>query len=151
MGRRDTLMPWLAAVASLLGLGVSTYLTVIHFAAIQAACTVSGMVNCERVLSSGYAVVAGSTLPTSAAGIVWFAVSGALAIAQIAARGSRLVMRGQVVWSAVGLLTVLYLVFVEIVVLGAICLWCTAVHALVLVTFLVAITRWRSAAEAEGS
>jgi uncharacterized membrane protein len=42
---------------------------------------------------------------------------------------------------AVSLVTVLYLMYIEIVRLHAICEWCTAVHALTLLTFLVALYR----------
>jgi uncharacterized membrane protein len=150
MGRDDRVLPALTALASLAGLGVSVYLTIVHYSAIPLVCTTSGTVSCERVLSSGYAVIAGTALPTSAAGIGWFAVSEALAIGQLTGRASRLMTRLQVAWSALGLLTVLFLVFVEIAILGAICLWCTAAHALVLVTFLLAITVWQSAAVEEG-
>jgi uncharacterized membrane protein len=151
VGRNDRLLPGLTALASLAGLGVSVYLTIVHYSAIPLVCTTSGAVSCEVVLSSGYAVVAGSALPTSAAGIVWFAVSEGLAIGQLTGRASQLMVRLQVAWSTLGLLTVLFLVFVEIVILGAICLWCTAAHVFVLVTFLLAITMWRSAAAEEGS
>jgi uncharacterized membrane protein len=145
------MLPALTALASMAGLGVSLYLTIVHYSAIPLVCTTSGAVNCEVVLSSGYAVIAGSALPTAAAGIVWFLVSGALAIGQWTGRSSRLITRLQVAWSALGLLTVLFLVFVEIVILGAICLWCTAAHVFVLVTFLLAITMWQSAPAQEGS
>ena len=118
--------------ASLAGLAVAIYLTFVHFSAAQLVCTVGGAINCERVLGSGYAVIAGSAVPTSAAGIIWFTVAGALALARL--------RRAQVVWSIAGLLTVVYLVFVEIVQLGAICIWCTAAHALVLVIFLLTVT-----------
>jgi uncharacterized membrane protein len=84
-------------------------------------------------------------LPTSTAGIVWFAISAALAIGQLAGRDSQLVLRIHLVWSAIGLATVLYLVFIEIVALGAICVWCTAAHVLVLVTFLAVLTRIQTA------
>ena len=118
--------------ASLAGLGVAFYLTFVHFSAAELVCTVGGAIDCERVLGSRYAVIAGSTVPTAAAGIVWFAVAGALAMARR--------RRAQILWSAAGLLTVVYLVFVEIVQLGAICIWCTAAHALVLVIFLLTVT-----------
>jgi uncharacterized membrane protein len=149
--RHDRVPAVLAALAGLAGLGVSVYLTIVHYSAIPLVCTTSGAVNCERVLSSGYAVIAGSTLPTAAAGIVWFAVSGALAIGQLTRDRSRLMARLQVGWSALGLVTVLCLVFVEIVMLGTICVWCTAAHALVLATFLLAIAIWQSAPERPGS
>jgi len=112
--------------------GVSIYLTLLHFAGIVPACPVSGAINCEAVLSSSYALIAGTPMPTSAAGIVWFGVS-----ALLWAWRFRPV---HLAWSAVGLLTVLYLVYVEIVQLGVICLWCTAAHLLVIAIVMIAIT-----------
>ncbi len=127
----------LALVASLAGIGVSIYLTAEHYAGFALACPAGAVISCERVLSSSYAVVAGSVVPTSAAGIVWFAVSVAISIAILAGLPG---LRAQVVWSSIGILTVVYLVFVEIVQLGAICVWCTAAHVLVLAIFIVSLT-----------
>jgi uncharacterized membrane protein len=93
---------------------------------------VSGPVNCELVLTSPYAIVAATTIPTSAAGILWFAISALL--------WTRRAGWTQVAWSAIGMAVVLYLVFIEIVKLGAICLWCTVAHVLVLLIFLIAVT-----------
>ena len=115
---------------------MSIYLTVLHFVGFAPACPATGPVNCEAVLSSPYAVIAGTTVPTSAAGIAWFAVSAVLWV-----RGFG---RVQLAWSVLGLVTVLYLVFVEIVRIGAICLWCTAAHALVLAVLLIALTIWQN-------
>src|SRR5438477_11590024 len=125
----------LAIALSVAGLAVSIYLTVLHLIGFAPACPASGPVNCEAVLSSPYAVIAGTTVPTSAAGIAWFAVSAVLWL-----RGFG---RVQLAWSVLGLLTVLYLVFVEIVRVGAICLWCTAAHVLVVAVRLIAVTMWR--------
>jgi uncharacterized membrane protein len=112
-----------AVAASVVGVGISIYLTMLHYAGITPACPVSGTINCEAVLSSSYAVIAGTSVPTSVAGIAWFGVSALL----WGWRFGPLHMA----WSVVGLLTVLYLVFIEIVRVGAICLWCTAAHVLV--------------------
>ena len=123
----------LAAVGiSVAGVAISIYLTALHFAGVTPACVTSGPVNCEAVLASRYAVIAGTTLPTSALGIVWFGVSAAL--------WTRRVGPMQLAWSGIGLLTMLYLVFVEIVLIGAICLWCTAAHVLVVALTLIAVT-----------
>jgi uncharacterized membrane protein len=46
----------------------------------------------------------------------------------------------QLAWSSLGLLTVLFLVYIEIVLLGAICIWCTTAHVLVLLIFLISLT-----------
>jgi uncharacterized membrane protein len=121
-----------ALAASVAGVAISVYLTVVHYAGFAPACPVSGPINCEAVLSSPFAVVAGTTIPTSAAGIVWFAVSAALSLRPLG--------RTQLGWSALGLFAVLYLVFIEIVRIGAVCLWCTAAHVLVLLIFLIALT-----------
>jgi uncharacterized membrane protein len=123
----------LAAIAlSVAGIGVSLYLTALHYAGVTPACPASGSINCEAVLSSSYGVVLGTTIPTSALGIVWFAVSAGL--------WTRPPGWLQVGWSAVGVAGVLGLVYIEIVVLNAICLWCTAAHVLVVVLLLIAVT-----------
>ena len=126
----------LAGIAiSVAGIAISIYLTVLHYAGVTPACVSGGPINCEAVLSSPYSVIAGTSIPTSALGIVWFAVSAAL--------WTRPVGQIQLAWSTVGLLTVLYLVFVEIVRIGAICLWCSAAHVLVLALLLLAMTARR--------
>src|SRR5260370_4819591 len=133
-------MRWqaLALAAGLAGLGISIYLTVVHYSAIPVACPATAQVNCEQVLASPYGVIAGSAIPTSAAGIVWFALSALLAAGRVAGRVE--LARPQLVWSALGLVTVLTLFYIEIVELGAICIWCTTAHALVLLIFLVSLS-----------
>lgn len=131
----------LALAASLAGFGVSIYLTVVHYSSIPLACPANAVVNCEQVLTSPYGVIGGSSIPTSAAGIVWFAMSALLAAGLLAGRAR--LASAQLGWSALGLVTVLFLVYVEIVQLGAICVWCSAAHVLVLLIFLVSLPRAR--------
>jgi uncharacterized membrane protein len=123
-----------ALLSSAAGIAISVYLTIVHFAGVPLACPNTSTINCEAVLSSAYGVIAGTGVPTAAAGIVWFAVSAFI--------WTRPPGRLQLIWSSLGLLAVLYLVFIEIVRLGAICLWCTSAHVLVVVLFLVALTTW---------
>ena len=121
---------------SVAGVGVSIYLTLLHYAGVAPACPATGAIDCEAVLSSSYAVIDGSTIPTSAAGIVWFTVCALIA-------GWR-VGPPHLLWAAIGLATMLYLVFVELILVRAICLWCTAAHVLVVVIALIWIYRWSS-------
>jgi len=121
-----------AIVLSVAGVAVSIYLTALHYAGSVPACPVSGPINCEAVLTSRYAVIAGTALPTSVLGIAWFALSALI--------WTRKPSWLHVAWSAAGVLTVLGLVFVEIVLIGAICLWCTAAHVLVVAIALIAIS-----------
>jgi uncharacterized membrane protein len=123
-----------ALLSSAAGIAISVYLTIVHFASVPLACPNTSTINCEAVLSSPYGVIAGTGVPTAAAGIVWFAVSALI--------WTRPPGRLHLIWSSLGLLAVLYLVFIEIVRLGTICLWCTSAHVLVVVLFLVALTTW---------
>jgi uncharacterized membrane protein len=127
---------------SVAGIGVSIYLTVLHYAGVVPACPVGGVVSCEAVLSSSYAVIAATSIPTSAAGILWFGVSALVWAWEFGPV--------HVAWSAVGLLAVIYLVFIEIVQLGVICLWCTAAHllviAIVMIAVVLALSRWGESA-----
>jgi uncharacterized membrane protein len=125
----------LAVLAGLAGVAVSIYLTVLHFQGVVPGCPVTGPINCDAVLTSRYAVVAGTSVPTSALGILWFTVMAILWIG-----GWR---RAILAWSGAGFAFVVALVFVEIVLVGAICLWCTAAHVLVLAQFLIAVTIWQ--------
>lgn len=127
------------ATAGLAGLAVSAYLTLLHAAPAAAACGAYGVVDCERVLSSAFSAIPGTSVPTAAAGLLWFPVGAGLALVRLTRTTSPVLSRVQVLWSGVGLTAVLGLVFVEIVLLGAICAWCTVAHCLVLLMFLVAI------------
>lgn len=127
--------------AALAGLAVSAYLTSVHAAQAPLVCSVGGPVDCERVLTSAYARILGSAIPTSAAGIAWFGVSGLLAVLQVVRPAARRPLLAGLAWAVVGLLTALFLVYTEIVQLGAICAWCTVAHVLVLLTVLLILAR----------
>ena len=90
-----------AVLVSLAGVGVSIYLTILHYAGAVPGCPVTGTINCEAVLSSPYALIAGLPVPTSAAGIAWFGVSAVL--------WTRQLHWMHPVWAAIGLVTVVYL------------------------------------------
>lgn len=133
-------------VLALLGLGISVYLTTVHYTHAPLVCTSGGIVNCTQVTTSVYSVVPGTQLPITVPGMFWFLVSGGLALAawRIQAREGVAPVRlylAQVAWGAFGLITVLYLIYVELVRLHAICEWCSAVHLLTLLTFLVTLYR----------
>jgi len=142
--------PGLTAIAlmALAGIAISIYLTVIHYAKIPPVCTTGGVVDCSSVLLSPYSLVPGTAIPVTIPGMLWFVVSGGLALAALAARSrARAEPAWQrpalCAWSAAGLLFVLYLVYAEIVRLHRICEWCTVVHLLTLATFLIALRRWQ--------
>jgi len=126
-----TLERW-SALLGLLGLGISLYLTLAHYASgqIPLACASGGVVNCELVTSSAESVI--GPVPVALLGVVWFAVQLGL---------TKVNGPYQLAWAATGLAFIFYLVCVELFVIGALCLWCTAVHLIVVAQFLLAISK----------
>ena len=137
VSRTDRLLLWAVVAAGLLGIAISCYLTLVHYSGAPLACGASGAVDCARVVGSGYGTILGSGVPTAAAGVLWFAGSIALAAVRLRVPGSPWAWRLQIAWCLAGLLVVVSLVFIEVVRLGSICLWCSGAHALVLCTFVL--------------
>jgi len=132
-------------VLSLVGVGIAIYLTLVHYENAPLVCSDSGLINCARVLSSSYSVVPGTSVPITLPGLGWSVVSAALAaVALYGGPGRRWIRVTQFAWALLGMLTVLYLVYVEIVRLRTICAWCTAFHVLVLLVFLVTVVQLQS-------
>ena len=131
------------------GLGISIYLTIVHYnTKVTLLCTTGGVVNCQSVTSSAWSVIPGTSIPITIPGMLWFVGLGALAGVGLwaAARGEDGPPRLRLItllWAAPGLLFVLYLLYAEIVLVQRICEWCTAVHLLTLAAFLIALTRWQ--------
>ncbi|HVB74703.1 MAG TPA: vitamin K epoxide reductase family protein [Ktedonobacteraceae bacterium] len=126
-------------VCSLAGVGIAVYLTAAHYNDnVPLVCSGSGVVNCAVVLASPYSVVPGTPIPISIPGLAWCAVMAALAIVGLNAQSAWL-RPAQFAWALVGMLTVLYLVYTEIVRLHAICAWCTALHVLILLMFIMTL------------
>ncbi len=135
----------LLLVLSLLGVGIAIYLTLVHYENAPLVCSESGLINCARVLSSSYSVVPGTSVPITLPGLSWSVVSAALAVVALyGGPGRRWMHVTQFSWALLGMLPVLYLVYVEIVRLRTICAWCTAFHALILLMFLVTVVQLQS-------
>ncbi len=132
-----TLTPaWIVAVvASVLGLGVAIYLTIEHYTgSTTLACSATGAFNCHKVTTSSYSVVAG--VPVALAGLIFFVVL--LGLLALPAR-LPLVSLARLVVVVIGILTVFWLVYVELFRVDAICPWCTAVHAMTFIAFVAVL------------
>ena len=134
---------------ALVGLGISIYLTVVHYQGYGVAfCSTTGVVNCNRVTSSGNSVLFGSNIPITIPGMLWFVGSGGLALVALMAiwrnrREPARLRSAHLLWGILGMLFVLYLIYAEIVLLHTLCEWCTVVHLLTFATFLLALNRWQ--------
>ncbi len=145
-------VPWqvpVSGVLSLIGLGISAYLTVVHYATPGGggvSCPITtGVINCEKVITSPQSVIFG--LPVAVYGLAWHFVMF-IAFLPWAWRssggygptspewGKRIgIFRLSAILVAIGF--VIYLIVVEVFQLHTICLWCSTVHV---TTFLLLLT-----------
>ncbi|HZS76921.1 MAG TPA: vitamin K epoxide reductase family protein [Ktedonobacteraceae bacterium] len=143
---------WFLLVLSLIGAGIAIYLTLVHYnESVPLVCSGSGLVNCGAVLSSPYAVVPGTSIPISLPGLAWCLVIGALALLGILQGKRPGLLHAELLWTLLGMLTVLYLVYVELVRLHAICAWCTGLHVLIFLMFITAFVQWQARTDDEES
>ncbi len=137
-------------ILSIFGLGVSIYLTIVHYdTAVTIACSSKGIVNCEKVTTSPQSMVFG-VFPVAVLGLAFyvfmFAVNSPLGWSLNRIPLVRWLRLGSVV---VGMGFVLYLVYAELIQIGNICLWCTSVHVVTFLIFVLLVydaTSWTSAA-----
>jgi uncharacterized membrane protein len=113
---------------------VSAYLTAAHYtSAARLACPEHGTVDCAKVTTSSYAVQHGA--PLAVLGLAFFAVALVLQAPRMWARPERSLRAARVAVATVGAATVVWLLWVELFRLDAICLYCTAVHVVAIALF----------------
>jgi uncharacterized membrane protein len=127
-------LPLATLILSLYGLGASVYLTIAHYdASVSLACSDKGVINCAKVTTSPESVVFG-IFPVAVLGLAFYVFM----VAINSPWGWRLdwpAVRWLRIGSVVaGMGFVLYLIYAEVDVIHAICLWCTSVHV---ATFLI--------------
>lgn len=134
---------------SLVGIGISIYLTIVHYDKnTKLVCTTGGVVNCQQVTSSAYSVVPFTTIPITIPGMLWFIALGVAAFLGLRAvwreeREPQWLRGGMLVWTIGGMLFVIYLLYAEIVKVQHLCEWCTVVHLLTFASLIIALTRWQ--------
>lgn len=131
---------WFQASAWLLtltGLGISIYLTITHYDESALVCSASSTVDCHAVTTSKYSELLGVPMPLL--GLAFF-VGMAVLLTPWALRSIRPPLRwGRLAATSVGVLMVVYLVAVELLILHKICLWCTGVHAVTILLFILVL------------
>ena len=127
-------VPPVSLVLSVLGLAVSVYLTIEHYSSSTTlACPDTGALNCLKVTTSEQSAILG--IPVAVLGLVYFVVMLGLSLLWHSPRAD--IRLGRLVFAGIGVLFVAWLVYAELFILDAICLWCTAVHVLTVGLFAV--------------
>lgn len=127
---------WLVLVLAIAGLFDSVYLTVEHLNGVVPSCVLSG---CETVLTSKFASI--GNFPTAGLGIIYYSILILFTLLLLDRRRKMfafLVTR----FSLVGLISSLVFVFLQLVVLGAICQYCMLSAGICLVIFIICIRHW---------
>jgi uncharacterized membrane protein len=124
-------------VLSVGGLGVSVYLTIAHYTSSSIlACSNSGTIDCAKVTTSAESVVFG-IFPVAVLGLAFYVFMTAI--------NTPWAWRAPLPWIAwlrtaaiiSGICFVLYLIYAEVVEIGSICLWCTSVHVITFLLFVL--------------
>jgi len=131
--------PWLQIttfVLALAGLGVSIYLTIAHFTeSALAGCSESGLVNCTKVTTSPQSYVFG--IPVAVLGLAFFVFCVAIMSPWAWRASRREIHLVRIASLVVGIGFVLYLVYAELFTIGSICLYCTSVHVITFLLFVL--------------
>ncbi len=132
---------WLAPSALaiiLLGIAVTIDLTIAHYTTpATLACPETGIINCAKVTTSSYSEIFG--IPLTILGLVYFLANLPLHLPVAWRSPSQLVRRLRLASGIIGVLTVLALIYIELFRLNAICLYCTSVHVLTILLFIVTL------------
>lgn len=124
---------------SLVGLGLSIYLTIAHYQGKQIlACSTSGVLNCGIVTTSPQSYFLGT--PVADLGLANYIVMVALNSPWGWRLKSYWVHVGRFVLATGGVFLVLWLVYAEFIIINHICEYCTGVH-IVTIALLIVLTR----------
>jgi uncharacterized membrane protein len=120
-------------VLTVIGLGIASYLTYVHYAGIKPVCSAGG--SCAKVQTSVYSKLAG--VPVALIGLIgYIAILGSLLAPE--SENSRLATMS---FTLVGFGFSAYLTYRELFTIHAICEWCAS--SAVIMTILMVLSTWR--------
>ncbi len=113
-------------ILSFIGILVSLYLIYSHYTDTSLACPENSVINCANVVTSQYSTF--FSLPLPVYGIVYFVFSFILAFIP---RLKKLLF----IVTIIALIIVFGLVYIEIALIGSICIYCTSLHIIIFLIF----------------
>jgi len=131
-------------VIAVIGLGIATFLTILHYGRITVPCAAGGN-PCEVVQTSIYSHVLG--IPVALLGLIGYV--GVLAT--LLAPDSELSRAGTLGVTLFGFVFSGYLTYREVFTLKAICEWCVSSAVLMTVLFVLAVIRYLRGAPSLGA
>lgn len=126
----NSILLWLLAVISAVGLTDAAYLTITHYTNTLVPCSFSK--GCETVLRSSYSELFG--IPVAALGVVFYLV---MLIASVFFVTNKKYHWALSVWGLIGFGSTVYLFYIQAVVLHAFCQYCLLSAATSTLTFII--------------
>lgn len=125
---------------SVVGLGVATYLTIVHFDShLTLSCPAGGgAINCEAVTTSPESYIFG--IPVAMLGLFFFVPMIALCVPWAWRSANRWIHLARLALSITGVGMIIYLIIAELFEVKKICLWCSSVHLITFVLFVIIVT-----------
>jgi uncharacterized membrane protein len=131
--------PLATLLLGIAGLGVSVYLTITHFDThVTLACPQTSTFNCETVTTSAQSHIVG--IPVAVLGLAYFVPMIALCLPAAWRSGDRRVHLARLALSVTGVAMIIYLIIAELFLIKAICLWCSSVHVITFILFVIIVT-----------
>jgi uncharacterized membrane protein len=145
----------IALALSIIGTGLSVYLTIAHLKGAQVLiCSNKGLINCEAVTQSPESKLFG-VFPVAELGLAFYVFMTLMntpwawrpSWTWLKASPSRQQQLGLLAWRVrlasvvLGILFILYLIYTELITLRNICLWCTYVHITTFLLFVLLLTQ----------
>jgi uncharacterized membrane protein len=118
-------------------MAVSAYTLWVHYNPGALICASVGTIDCRAVLTSPESVIL--HIPVPYFGVVFFVAMGALSL-PVAWRATAWVHWARLALAIVGIASVIYLLYTELFTVKKICLWCTSVHLITFVLFIIVVT-----------
>ena len=131
--------PIATTLLCLIGLGVATYLTIVHYDThVSLACPKTQTFNCETVTTSAQSHIFG--IPVAVLGLLFFVPMLLLCLPAAWHSADRRIHIARLVLASAGVAMIIYLIIAELFLIHAICLWCTSVHLITFIIFVIVAT-----------
>jgi uncharacterized membrane protein len=128
----------ISLVICVLGIATASYLTYAHYSDPSVlACSDKGSINCAKVTTSEQSHFLG--MPVAVLGLAFFVAMTVLCLPYAWRRPEPIVRYARLLATLVGFGMILWLIYAELAIIKAICIYCTVVHGLTLVLFFVVV------------
>ncbi|MBI4089544.1 MAG: vitamin K epoxide reductase family protein [Candidatus Levybacteria bacterium] len=131
---KNNLIPYSFLLFAFLGFVDSTFLAVLHYKNITPPCTITQ--GCEKVLTSQYATI--NEIPIAVLGSIYFTVLIILGILLLQ-NNKKWLKKAILIFTSMGMVVALILLYIQLVILQALCQYCFLVELILFLLFWASI------------